>query len=263
MSRLALALSCCVSCRSVEDGDAQTEEVVEAPAACAPWPSRKVELTRRDFEELAACLRGEADAARAARCGSTTPPEDASTDRGAQSSDACAEEEEEEDAEEQCGGGGDVVPERVSEPRKPNFTGLWIVHRLEGDFDAFLADMQQARYIRMTARGLRYGLGKVKVKCSQSGDDMSFAKTLADPRQFGDTVASFTVGQREIIIVDEIGTVVAHSSKWEGAELVFDAVAKHTKLPVQLRMYLDAQGDFVEEMISCNGTAIKYFFRRG
>lgn len=144
---------------------------------------------------------------------------------------------------------------------RPDFTGHWVLDRTQGDFDRFLADMQQARYVRFVAKQLKYGLGKVVVKCAQAGDDFEFIKTLADPRQFGDATAAFSVGS-QVSFTDEIGKVTATSSRWEGDTLVFDAVADSTRLPVQLRMYRDDRGDFVEEMVSCKATTITYYFRR-
>merc|ERR1711879_666085 len=64
---------------------------------------------------------------------------------------------------------------------KPNFSGHWVLERTEGDVDTFLADMQQARYIRWMAKNLKYGVGKVVVKCEViSAESLQFAKTLTD-----------------------------------------------------------------------------------
>mmetsp|Transcript_93512 Transcript_93512/g.270156 ORF Transcript_93512/g.270156 Transcript_93512/m.270156 type:complete len:195 (+) Transcript_93512:3-587(+) len=143
---------------------------------------------------------------------------------------------------------------------RPVFAGVWELAQLEGDFEQWLVDMQQPYYLRVAAKVLRYGMGRVVVRCKQAGDSFDFAKTLTDPRHFRDAVVHFNVGDSGIDFVDDIGAVKAKQSRWDGDALVFDAIAVDTKLGVQLRMYFDDQGYFVEEMVSCTGRSIKYKF---
>jgi len=152
---------------------------------------------------------------------------------------------------------GDVAGDIAS---LPNFAGTWVLEELDGDFEAWLVDMKQPYYIRASARLLRYGVGRVIVRCEQTGEDFFFAKKLADPRVFRDVTARFTVGVGEVRFFDDIGAVTCETSRWDAGHLVFDAIADDTKLPLQLRMFLDSRGNFVEEMVSCTGRSIKYTF---
>jgi len=143
---------------------------------------------------------------------------------------------------------------------KPCFAGRWLVHRTEGDFNAFLIDMGQSWVIRTAARTLNYGLGRVQVRCEQiSHNEFKFAKILTDPTM-RESHIHVRVGEVELHFKDDIGRLTA-TSRWESDKVLrFDATADATSLPLTLLMYLTSEGEFVEEMISGRGTSVKYIF---
>jgi len=135
-----------------------------------------------------------------------------------------------------------------------------LVHRTEGDFDAFLTDMGQSWFLRTAARTLNYGLGRVQVRCEQiNHNEFKFAKILTDPTM-RESHIHVRVGEIELHFTDDIGRLTA-TSRWESDEVLrFDATADATSLPLTLLMYLTSEGEFVEEMISGRGTSVKYIF---
>lgn len=151
-------------------------------------------------------------------------------------------------------------PEVGAPEGRPNFAGDWLLQACEGDADTFLSDMRQPWYLKTAAKGFRYGVGRVAVQCHQDGDAMSFRKRLMDPRK-GEAFAQFTVGEGSVTFSSDIGLATA-TPRWEGQALRCDAVLEGVNLPITLLLYYNDAGNYVEEMISCKGTVLKYVFRR-
>eukprot|EP00405_Crypthecodinium_cohnii_P019737 CAMPEP_0206481222 /NCGR_PEP_ID=MMETSP0324_2-20121206/38004_1 /ASSEMBLY_ACC=CAM_ASM_000836 /TAXON_ID=2866 /ORGANISM="Crypthecodinium cohnii, Strain Seligo" /LENGTH=329 /DNA_ID=CAMNT_0053958645 /DNA_START=152 /DNA_END=1141 /DNA_ORIENTATION=- len=151
------------------------------------------------------------------------------------------------------------APWDEDDSKRPNFSGVWVLERVDGEVDKFLADMQQGWFVRSGGRACRYGIGRVQITCRHEGNSIYFEKVLADPMK-GTARIPINIGEGTTTYQDDIGAVTA-CCDWKGDALVFKASTESTKLPVSLRMYYDREGHFVEEMTSCNNTTIHYVFK--
>jgi len=155
--------------------------------------------------------------------------------------------------------------ERTDKPEEansyPNFEGQWKLTHLEGDFDTFLSECDMGWLLRKAAKGLGYGMGKVKISCSHpSARDITFTKVLTDPRR-SPAPAQFKIGGGPTTLEDDIGTLIALAT-WDGERLRYDATIASSGKTVTMYMFLNERGNFIEEMISYKGTTISYVFTR-
>jgi hypothetical protein len=136
---------------------------------------------------------------------------------------------------------------------KPDFSGRWVLSSIEGDFDAFLADIGTKWMLRKMARSVGYGVGRSVQDISLDGDEFIVVS------EGGPTITKLVLhiggGEEQSIGLD--GDPVMVLARWEGQALWMESRRMDgTKLP-PTRRYLDG-----EEMVVENSTSSGLMVRR-
>jgi hypothetical protein len=149
-------------------------------------------------------------------------------------------------------------PDQAAEAARPDLNGKFILDRVGGDFELFMADMGQGWVTRKGAAALGYGVGMVRLDVHQTGDEMVIHKVLA---LGGCGHTEFRVGACDVAFRDDIGIVINATSWEEHNVLRLEGTLKGTKLGVRSRLSIDESGEFVHEMTSSKGTSVFIIFR--
>eukprot|EP00933_Yihiella_yeosuensis_P052065 TRINITY_DN50052_c0_g1_i1.p1 TRINITY_DN50052_c0_g1~~TRINITY_DN50052_c0_g1_i1.p1 ORF type:complete len:315 (-),score=83.56 TRINITY_DN50052_c0_g1_i1:109-1053(-) len=146
--------------------------------------------------------------------------------------------------------------------QKPNFTGEWVLSKIEGNMDAILKDIGYPWLARKFVYAVNYGIGKVKlfVKHSNEGEQLELRVSLQG--EYGSCWKMISDGQeREISVGAKEGERVLGTSFWHESLLVTEAKLRTQgrSLPTT-RRYLkfatpSSQPSLIVEQITVDGTA--------
>lgn len=140
----------------------------------------------------------------------------------------------------------------------PNFSGRWLLHHYEGNFEAMLEESSVPWATRKFAKAGNYGVGIMTQQIRHEGLHMS-VEFKAGP---SGGHQAFVIGDGEQETADEKGDRILMTPSWDGQTLVVESVrAKTRKRDLTSMRYL--QGDeMVVEVYLSNGSSVKRFFRR-
>eukprot|EP00928_Gymnodinium_smaydae_P078578 TRINITY_DN62701_c0_g1_i1.p1 TRINITY_DN62701_c0_g1~~TRINITY_DN62701_c0_g1_i1.p1 ORF type:complete len:414 (+),score=51.64 TRINITY_DN62701_c0_g1_i1:81-1322(+) len=144
-----------------------------------------------------------------------------------------------------------------SDGEKPDFEGRWLLDRIEGDFEAFLADIGVGWTLRKMAKGFGYGVGKQLQDISLDGDDFTLI-TEGGPRIISMTAP---IGGEEALSTGLDGEPNYVTLSWEGSRLRTDSRNKKgVSSPPTFRFF---EGDLmVVETATSAGMVVKRYFRK-
>merc|ERR1712039_219821 len=154
------------------------------------------------------------------------------------------------------------IAHQVVHGERPNFAGTWALVRIEGDMDTWMADFGNGWLLRSAAKLIGYGVGRVETQCQQDGDDLMFSRVMCDPSKSEKSQHRFTVGQGTSRFLGDWGWGVS-TSVWEGNGLRQNIKAEEKNMPdMNVLVYINDAGEFVEEIVSPKGTLVKNIFER-
>lgn len=142
---------------------------------------------------------------------------------------------------------------------KPDFTGKWVLERVEGNIDLLMADNGLSWPLRKMARRVKYGVGRQFQEISQNGDyDVSILRA-----GFYKAVrADIRVGGGDQQILTSTGKTILANFRWEGSALRMDAkTLTGAWLPSQQR-HLVGSRMVLENVTSKGGLVRRYFVRK-
>lgn len=140
---------------------------------------------------------------------------------------------------------------------RPDFTGCWILARVEGSMDLLLKELEISWVLRKAAAAMGYGVGKARTKITQQGNLVeienqnpvkTFRRTIfVDGAEHDETIA---------------GRPVRTIADWKGSVLVTDSQNLKTlkKFPKCVR-YLDGR-DMITEYVFPDGQTVKQSFSK-
>lgn len=142
---------------------------------------------------------------------------------------------------------------------RPTFTGSWIVSRIEGDWDAFLVEMNVGFMKRKAIRLIGYGVGKLQEEILQYGD----ASIVITSRSPMSTVRNeLRIDGTQQDAQDPEGAPVEMTVSWEDDKLCSRGCHKNPRTPLPT-VYRSISGDVMcTEMQSPAGCSVKRFFSR-
>jgi hypothetical protein len=163
--------------------------------------------------------------------------------------------------------------EGPSEPAPPDFSGDWLLHRLEGDPEALLKEVGASWVQRKAAAAMAFGVGRQHVHVEQCPDSIRVetryrqadgGAEMAFPKPTNNFYNTVGVEQD---IVDPEGRTIKSRVHWDGQKLVMvsERVGDEVPLP-STRRYLQDEGEepeLVFEQSSANtGVFVKRIYRR-
>jgi len=136
---------------------------------------------------------------------------------------------------------------------QPDFSGRWVLSSIEGDFDAFLADIGTKWMLRKMARSVGYGVGRSVQDISLDGDEFIVVS------EGGPTITKLVLhiggGEEQSIGLD--GDPIMVCARWEGQALCMESKRMDGSRLPPTRRYLDG-----EEMVVENSTSSGLMVRR-
>mmetsp|Transcript_43734 Transcript_43734/g.102048 ORF Transcript_43734/g.102048 Transcript_43734/m.102048 type:complete len:213 (+) Transcript_43734:90-728(+) len=152
----------------------------------------------------------------------------------------------------------ELVETKADAKEPPNFTGDWVLSRLEGDFDAFLQDQGVGYMTRTMAKSMGYGVRKVFQVIKQEGDQIRITQT--NPQR--SVVVDLTVNGVEQDSTDPAeGKKIKVQPSWDGVALLLKSRAPDGKeLPTARRFF--AGEEMIMELTTPKGLVVKRIFSR-
>jgi len=162
------------------------------------------------------------------------------------------------------------TPSSVTAAR-PDFSGDWLLLRLEGDIEAMLKELEVSWVQRKAAAGMGFGVGMQFVRVEQYANEiridtryMSGKVQMARPRP---TFNVYNTDGIEQCITDLEGCTVRTRVTWDGDALSMDSerVCRGSGRPLpSMRRYLQCDGEELvfEQKSLTTSVAVKRIFRR-
>jgi len=165
-------------------------------------------------------------------------------------------------------GGGQTTDITGSEPSpdsdesqvRPNFTGCWVLTRVEGDMDTLLKESGECLIHRMAQRMRKYGVGQQAYHIVQEGN--AFQMTMQGGSWLGEEeVVRFLSEGGEQHVGTSRSTIV--DPRWTGQTLVITQRHKTHTGEASEKMAWTFKGEFIElDVISPTGIHVKRVFLR-
>jgi len=145
----------------------------------------------------------------------------------------------------------------TTEAGQPDFTGLWLAMRVEGDIARFLIEIGAPWAMRRLSKFYDYGVGKLQCVIEQSGDDMVMEDVLSSQMS---TKSTFQIGAgvqacRELFVDPTWDDSRAQTLRI--AVQLPDGSEKYTKF-----VYLQGQELLIERRAPSGLSATLYFERQ-
>jgi hypothetical protein len=137
----------------------------------------------------------------------------------------------------------------------PNFSGSWVMNRVEGDMDQLLADAGVGWALRKMAKGVNWGIGKNFQEISQNGNDF----VIVHKAPMNTTTMRFHVGSgyQETVGVD--GKPILCDATWDEQSLIILCKTQAGKEHAPARRYLEDDCMVIETKTS-KGEIVRRFF---
>jgi len=160
---------------------------------------------------------------------------------------------------------------RAMTAARPDFSGDWVLLRLEGDIEAMLKELETSWVHRKAAAGMGFGVGMQFVHVEQYANEiridtryMSGKVQLARPKP---TFNVYSTDGTEQCITDLEGCNVRTRVTWDGDALSMDSerVCRGSGRPLpSTRRYLQCDGEDLvfEQMSLTTDVVVKRIFRR-
>jgi len=161
---------------------------------------------------------------------------------------------------------------RATKAAHPDFSGDWLLHRLEGDAEAMLKEVGASWAKRKAAAAMGFGVGREFIHVDQYPDEIhidrsyrSMPGTLAELAK--PTCHVYNTDGTEQDITDPEGRTVRTSVIWDGEALsmVSERVENGGFRPLpSTRRYLQGDGEelVIEQTSPATGVAVKRIYRR-
>lgn len=147
------------------------------------------------------------------------------------------------------------ISEESETQDQPDFSGTWTLRRVEGDFEALMADAGVSWVLRKAARAANYGVGMVRHRISQAGDHISVQISQGGSSHTMD----FVVGAGEQETAGEDGSNAVVVPSWDGQSLRVSARnPKKSSGQVTTRYFEDSL--LVLETTTSTGISVKRYF---
>lgn len=104
------------------------------------------------------------------------------------------------------------------DPRVIDFEGLWVLRRIEGDVDSFMAEAGTGWAMRQLAKSMNYGVGHTEQEVSVSDNVI----TIANKVGLKETVACLPLDAREVVGASLDGRQCITCAHWDGQCLRVD-----------------------------------------
>jgi hypothetical protein len=155
-------------------------------------------------------------------------------------------------------------------PARPDFSGDWLLHRLEGDIEAMLKELEVSWVRRKAAASVGFGVGMQFVHVEQYANEIHIDTRYIGKSQMARPRPTFNVYNTDGVeqnITDLEDRTVSTRVTWDGDALTMDSerVWRGIVRPLpSTRRYLQCDGEeLVFEQISLTtGVAVKRIFRR-
>jgi len=106
----------------------------------------------------------------------------------------------------------------VDHPLVIDFEGLWVLRRIEGDVDSFMAEAGAGWAMRQLAKSMNYGVGHTEQEVSVSDNVI----TIANKVGLKETVACLPLDAREVVGASLDGRQCITCAHWDGQCLRVD-----------------------------------------
>lgn len=163
------------------------------------------------------------------------------------------------------------TPPRASPAAHPDFSGDWLLHRLEGDVEAMLKEVGASWVQRKAAAAMGFGVGKQFVHVDQYPGEINICTSyrsgkeeMAWPKP---TCNVYNTDGIEQDITDPEGRTIRTCVTWDGEALsmVSERVGNGCGRPLpSTRRYLQGDGEELvfEQTSPATGSAVKRIYRR-
>jgi len=172
----------------------------------------------------------------------------------------------------QAGTSKQTITEEASELAHPDFSGDWLLHRLEGDPEALLKEVGASWVQRKAAAAMAFGVGRQHVHVEQCSDSIRVetryrsadGAEMAFPKPTNNIYNTDGVEQDTI---DPEGRAIRSRVNWGGRELIMvsERVADKVSLP-STRRYMQDEGEepelVFEQSSASTGVFVKRIYRR-
>lgn len=140
----------------------------------------------------------------------------------------------------------------------PNFTGRWLLNRIDGDFEALLKDMGSSWCDRKKAKANKFGVGKWVQQVLHEEKSV----TIESAECSKVTSMSFRIGSStEIQAAGLDGRAVAVKAYWEGGVLQLKLQRHGWAKPLWLSRYLQ-DGELVVKAVMWNGDVVRRYYTK-
>jgi hypothetical protein len=140
---------------------------------------------------------------------------------------------------------------------RPDFTGSWTLRRVDGDFEALMADAGVSWVLRKAARAANYGVGMVRHCISHAGDHISVQISQGGSSH----TMAFAVGAGEQETAGEDGSNALVVSYWDGQSLRVAARSPKRALGQVTTRYFEGSLLVLETKTS-TGISVKRYFSK-
>jgi len=149
----------------------------------------------------------------------------------------------------------------------PDFSGDWLLHRLEGDAEAMLKEVGASWVQRKAAAAMSFGVGRQLVHVDQYPDEIHIDTSYREMAWPKPTCHVYNTDGTEQDITDPEGRTVRTCVSWDGEALlmVSERVGNGGSRPLpSTRRYLQGGGEELvfEQTSPATGVAVKRIFRR-
>mmetsp|Transcript_68745 Transcript_68745/g.139330 ORF Transcript_68745/g.139330 Transcript_68745/m.139330 type:complete len:212 (+) Transcript_68745:100-735(+) len=146
-----------------------------------------------------------------------------------------------------------------SEKSGPNFSGDWVLLRVEGDFDAFMKAKGIGYVSRSLAKSTGYGVNKMHQSVEQDGDKLKI--TTTNPK--GTKVLNLLANVEEQDGTDPIDDKpIKIRAAWDGSALVMTLRSQRPAKELgSVKRYLQEE-DTIQELVAPDGVVVRRVFSR-
>jgi len=154
---------------------------------------------------------------------------------------------------------GDVGSSSSSSAAPADFSGSWVLNRVEGDFEALMADAGVSWAIRKMAKSMNYGAGLVTQTVEQDGN--SLAITFQNGPGQAPSVMRLVVGGGVQTTSNEDGSDVTLQPRWEDHSLCLTGKTASGSNLQPARRFLSGEEMVIESRTS-QGLAVRRYFAK-
>jgi len=154
------------------------------------------------------------------------------------------------------------------EPDHPDFSGDWLLHRIEGDPEALLKEVGASWVQRKAAAAMAFGVGRQHVHVEQHPDSIRVetryrekgGAEMAFPKP---TNNFYTTGGEAQDTVDPEGRTIRNRVHWDEQKLLMTSERVGDEVPLpSTRRYMQDEGEEPELVFEQHSTSTGVFVRR-